>query len=168
MTPRYVAYKLWRSAWVILATLDQILLFHTESHLNTIKELCEKAENFRKTYNIDSDTAIMPASRNAIFRAAGSIVAAVDEIFTMHPDTTILRYSFNLSINIYNVSFLFIFRTAFCCTRPPGHHAEKHTPMGFCFLNNAGIAAKHAQAKFGLSRVAILVSANPTNLCLLH
>jgi hypothetical protein len=30
--------------------------------------------------------------------------------------------------------------------------------MGFCFLNNAGIAAKYAQVKYGLDRVAILVS----------
>jgi acetoin utilization deacetylase AcuC-like enzyme len=30
--------------------------------------------------------------------------------------------------------------------------------MGFCFLNNAGIAAKYAQEKYGLHRVAILVS----------
>jgi acetoin utilization deacetylase AcuC-like enzyme len=40
--------------------------------------------------------------------------------------------------------------------RPPGHHAETATPMGFCFINNAAIAARHAQAKHGAERVAII------------
>jgi acetoin utilization deacetylase AcuC-like enzyme len=45
---------------------------------------------------------------------------------------------------------------AFVAMRPPGHHAERATPMGFCFLNNAAIAARHAQAVHGAERVAIV------------
>ncbi len=40
--------------------------------------------------------------------------------------------------------------------RPPGHHAERQTAMGFCFFNNAAIAARHAQRHHGVGRVAIL------------
>ena len=47
-------------------------------------------------------------------------------------------------------------RNAFVATRPPGHHAELATPMGFCFFNNAAIAARHAQAAYGAERVAIM------------
>jgi acetoin utilization deacetylase AcuC-like enzyme len=47
-------------------------------------------------------------------------------------------------------------RNAFVATRPPGHHAEVATPMGFCFFNNAAIAARHAQAAHGAERVAIV------------
>jgi acetoin utilization deacetylase AcuC-like enzyme len=50
-----------------------------------------------------------------------------------------------------------MFRTAFCCVRPPGHHAERDRASGFCFLNNAGIAAKYAQSVYGIPRVAVLV-----------
>ena len=47
-------------------------------------------------------------------------------------------------------------RNAFVSTRPPGHHAELATPMGFCFFNNAAIAARHAQRAHGAERVAIM------------
>ena len=40
--------------------------------------------------------------------------------------------------------------------RPPGHHAERSTAMGFCFFNNAAVAARHARHRHGVGRVAIL------------
>lgn len=45
---------------------------------------------------------------------------------------------------------------AFCCVRPPGHHAERENAMGFCFFNNIAVAAMHALTAHGLSRVAIV------------
>jgi len=40
--------------------------------------------------------------------------------------------------------------------RPPGHHAEPHTPHGFCLFNNVAIAAERAVREEGLDRVLIL------------
>jgi acetoin utilization deacetylase AcuC-like enzyme len=45
---------------------------------------------------------------------------------------------------------------AFVGMRPPGHHAERVRAMGFCFFNNAAVAARHAQEKYGAERVAIM------------
>jgi acetoin utilization deacetylase AcuC-like enzyme len=45
---------------------------------------------------------------------------------------------------------------AFVAMRPPGHHAERHRAMGFCFFNNVAVAARHAQRKHGAERVAII------------
>jgi histone deacetylase 6 len=47
-------------------------------------------------------------------------------------------------------------KSAFCLIRPPGHHATQYTPDGYCFFNNAAIAAHYAKELFGLTRVCIL------------
>ncbi|MFW6003066.1 MAG: histone deacetylase family protein [Halanaeroarchaeum sp.] len=46
--------------------------------------------------------------------------------------------------------------TPFALGRPPGHHATPDDAMGFCFFNNAGIAAQYAIDREGADRVAIL------------
>jgi acetoin utilization deacetylase AcuC-like enzyme len=47
-------------------------------------------------------------------------------------------------------------RTAFCATRPCGHHAEPARAMGFCIFNQAAIAAAYALETFQLERVAVV------------
>ena len=81
---------------------------------------------------LDQDTAMSPGSYEAALRAAGGAAFAVDEV--MSGKTT----------------------NAFVATRPPGHHAELANAMGFCFFNNAAVAARHAQAAHGAERVAIV------------
>jgi acetoin utilization deacetylase AcuC-like enzyme len=81
---------------------------------------------------IDADTALSSGSWEPILRAAGGAVAAVDAVVAGKA------------------------KNAFIAMRPPGHHAETATPMGFCFFNNAAIAARHARVAHGLGRVAIV------------
>jgi acetoin utilization deacetylase AcuC-like enzyme len=47
-------------------------------------------------------------------------------------------------------------RHAFAAVRPPGHHAEVDTAMGFCFFGNIALAAEHLVRRHGLERVAIV------------
>ena len=65
-------------------------------------------------------------------------------------------YFFKFGIVHYNISIIFYESSAFCAVRPPGHHAESNKACGFCFLNNAGIAAMHAHVNYGVERVAVL------------
>lgn len=81
---------------------------------------------------IDDDTVVSPKSWQAALTAIGAANAAVDDVFSGAADNV------------------------FVASRPPGHHAEKTTAMGFCLFNNAAIAARHAQRKHGAERVAII------------
>src|ERR1700733_513618 len=81
---------------------------------------------------IDQDPSMSPGTFEAALRAAGGAIFAVDEVMG---DKV---------------------RNAFVSTRPPGHHADVATPMGFCFFNNAAIAARHAHNAHGAERVAIM------------
>ena len=81
---------------------------------------------------IDADTSVSPKSWEAALTAVGAANAAVDDVFSGTADNV------------------------FVAARPPGHHAEKTTAMGFCLFNNAAIAARHAQTAHGAERVAIV------------
>jgi acetoin utilization deacetylase AcuC-like enzyme len=82
--------------------------------------------------HIDPDTWMCPDTFEAALRAAGANVLGVDLVL----GGTVSR--------------------AFCNVRPPGHHAERATAMGFCFFNNVAVAARHALDHHGLERVAVL------------
>ncbi|HLI12545.1 MAG TPA: histone deacetylase family protein [Alphaproteobacteria bacterium] len=81
---------------------------------------------------IDADTVVSPGSGEAALRAAGAVCAAVDAVVGGEA------------------------RNAFCAVRPPGHHAEPEQAMGFCLFNNVAIAAQHARAAHGLTRIAVI------------
>jgi acetoin utilization deacetylase AcuC-like enzyme len=80
---------------------------------------------------LDADTVMSPGSLEAAERAAGAVTAAVRATLAGEHDR------------------------AFCAVRPPGHHAEPDTAMGFCLFSNIAIAARAALAE-GLTRVAIV------------
>ena len=81
---------------------------------------------------LDPDTSMNPNSLSAALHAAGAVVAATDMVMAGEVDS------------------------AFCAVRPPGHHATRDRPMGFCIFNNVAIGAAHAIAAHGLERVAVL------------
>ena len=47
------------------------------------------------------------------------------------------------------------FTRAFCCIRPPGHHAEEKSCMGFCLFNNVAVTANYLKFK-GFKRILIV------------
>ena len=48
------------------------------------------------------------------------------------------------------------FNSAYCVTRPPGHHAEKNKAMGFCVINNISVASSYLINKYKYKRVAVI------------
>ncbi|AWC25078.1 histone deacetylase family protein [Aminobacter sp. P9b] len=105
-----------------------ILYAHPESFVDSVRRQVPEEGLAR----IDGDTVLSPKSWQAALTAIGAANAAVDDVFSKKIDNV------------------------FVASRPPGHHAEKTTAMGFCLFNNAAIAARHAQKKHGAERVAIV------------
>ena len=81
---------------------------------------------------LDADTFISADSLSAAATGLGGALMALDAVLLGEADN------------------------AFCAIRPPGHHAEIATPMGFCLINTAAIIAREAQRKYGAERIAIV------------
>ncbi|TCS60468.1 acetoin utilization deacetylase AcuC-like enzyme [Primorskyibacter sedentarius] len=111
-----------------MAAEDDLLRIHPKSYIEGLRAALP-ASGFAQ---IDGDTFLSPGSMEAAWRGAGAVVRAVDMV---------------MAGDVAN---------AFCALRPPGHHAEKETAMGFCLFGNAALAAKHALDHHGLSRVAVV------------
>ena len=110
------------------ATHEMLTRVHPDDYVKGI-EAATPASGRRR---LDQDTMMSAGSYEAALRSAGGAAFAIDEV---------------MSGKVSN---------AFVATRPPGHHAELATTMGFCFFNNAAVAARHAQAACGAERVAIV------------
>ena len=112
-----------------LATREQLERVHPAAYCDALEEHAPRPGGHAM---LDPDTIMSGGSLEAAQRAAGGAVLAVDRV--MAGDAA----------------------TAFVATRPPGHHAERSRPMGFCLFSNAAIAARHARARWGVGRVAVV------------
>ena len=110
------------------AAREAILRVHPSDYLEAI----ETALPTQGYVRLDGDTVMNASTLEACLHAAGGACHAVDEVTAGRADN------------------------AFVAMRPPGHHAERATPMGFCFFNHVAIAARHAQAVHGFERIAIM------------
>jgi acetoin utilization deacetylase AcuC-like enzyme len=111
-----------------LATDEQLARVHPIEYVRAIRDAAPQAG----TVHLDPDTAMNPFTLNAALRGAGAAVLATDLVLEKKVSS------------------------AFCAVRPPGHHACRARPMGFCIFNNVAVAARHAVEAHGLERVAIV------------
>jgi acetoin utilization deacetylase AcuC-like enzyme len=111
-----------------MADGDIVSLAHPLEYFEAIRDAAPSEGMVR----LDADTSMSPGSFEAALRCVGGATFAVDEVMNQKASN------------------------AFVATRPPGHHAETAKPMGFCFFNNAAIAARYAQKRYDVERVAIV------------
>ncbi|MEM7490685.1 MAG: histone deacetylase family protein, partial [Pseudomonadota bacterium] len=107
---------------------DLLTLCHPQSYVDALTEAAPAA-GFAQ---LDADTHMSPGSLRAARLAVGGAVRAVDAVMAGEAPN------------------------AFVAMRPPGHHAETARPMGFCLFGTVAIAATHALAAHGLTRVAVV------------
>jgi acetoin utilization deacetylase AcuC-like enzyme len=112
------------------ATVEQIARAHPLDYVEAILDAVPDSGE----RHLDGDTVMTPGTGDAILRGSGAACAAVDAVLGGEA------------------------KNAFCAMRPPGHHAEPRTPMGFCFFNQVAVGAEQARAYMGSagSRSSIL------------
>lgn len=111
-----------------VADVAEVLRCHPQAYIDKVT----RAVPVRGWAALDGDTHLSPGSLTAALRAVGGMVAAVDAVMA------------GTATN------------AFVAGRPPGHHAETATAMGFCLFGTVAIGAKRLLDHHGLTRVAIV------------
>lgn len=111
-----------------LADDSEILRCHPRAYLDKVRAAVPQ----EGWVALDGDTVLSPGSLTAALRAVGGMVAAVDAVMAGEA------------------------ANAFVAGRPPGHHAESATAMGFCLFGTVAIGAKRLLDHHGLSRVAVV------------
>ena len=111
-----------------VATDEQLTRVHTPAYVRHIRNIAPPAG----VVHLDQDTAMAPMTLSAALHAAGAVVLGVDLVVAGKT------------------------QNAFCCVRPPGHHAGKERAAGFCIFNNVAVGAAHALSVHGLERIAIV------------
>jgi len=111
-----------------VATLTQLHRVHTPEYVRTIHQLSPKAGLVR----LDGDTSMGPMSLSAALHASGAVGLATDLVVQQKVEN------------------------AFCCIRPPGHHAGPANSAGFCIFNHVAVGVAHALAAHSIKRVAII------------
>jgi acetoin utilization deacetylase AcuC-like enzyme len=111
-----------------LVTEKQLEQAHTALHVHTIASMAPLEGHV----HVDPDTMMNKDTYQAALRAAGAAVLATDLVIAGNASS------------------------AFCCVRPPGHHAGRAEAAGFCFFNNVAVGIRHALNEYGLERVALI------------
>ena len=105
-----------------------LLRVHSARYVQYIRSVAPQAGLVR----LDPDTMMGPMSLSAALHATGAVILATDLVMRGEADN------------------------AFCCIRPPGHHAGRERAAGFCIFNHVATGVAHAIAEYGLERVAII------------
>lgn len=109
------------------AELSAVEAVHAPEYLGLIRHYAARGGGW-----LTADTPFSARSWEAALAASGAAIGAVDAVL----EGTV--------------------PSAFALVRPPGHHACVSEGMGFCLLNHAAIAARHAVRARGLERILLI------------
>jgi acetoin utilization deacetylase AcuC-like enzyme len=116
-----------RPQTVVPAGIDRLARVHDRDYIEGLQTYAARGGG-----RIEVDTMVSERSYEVARLAAGSVCDAVERVLRGED------------------------RNAFCVVRPPGHHALREAPMGFCLFNGVAVAAEMALQEFAVDRLLIV------------
>ncbi len=110
------------------ANLEWVETVHSKNYIQRFEDACRSGST---TFDFPDNQICADTFEIAVL-AVGGVLKATRQVMTGQIDN------------------------AFCAVRPPGHHAERESAMGFCYFNNVAIAARYLQAEWAIQRVGIV------------
>jgi acetoin utilization deacetylase AcuC-like enzyme len=101
---------------------------HDKNYIDRFGDACFSG---KKTFD-HPDNQMCSETYDTAFLAVGGILKTIDRVMQGKLDN------------------------AFCAVRPPGHHAERGSAMGFCYFNNVAVAARYLQGRWEIGNVGII------------
>ncbi|KAH9260011.1 hypothetical protein BASA81_001783 [Batrachochytrium salamandrivorans] len=120
-----------------MALDSELLTVHSKQYLAKLHRLSQSLDHAECNLQAQEEFESIYMNKNSLLAAklsAGSALTMLDAVFDHHPHL----------------------HRAAAAIRPPGHHAEHHCAMGFCFFNNAALVVKRALDVHSLAKVLIV------------
>jgi acetoin utilization deacetylase AcuC-like enzyme len=125
------------------AEREWLQTIHSDAYIDHVEDEIQRGAPFVDT----PDVAVSAASFDVARLACGAVLQVADAVMADDSKSNAGDNTEKVSAKISN---------GFALVRPPGHHAENDTALGFCLFNNIAICARYLQHRYGLDKIAII------------
>ncbi|XP_060112641.1 histone deacetylase 5 isoform X3 [Heteronotia binoei] len=133
------------------ATLDEIQTVHSEHHT-----LLYGTSPLNRQ-KLDSKKLLGPLTQKMYaVLPCGGIGVDSDTVWNEMHSSSAVRMAVGCLLELAFKVASGELKNGFAVIRPPGHHAEESTAMGFCFFNSVAIAAKLLQQKLAINKILVV------------
>uniref|UniRef100_A0A674IIR3 Histone deacetylase n=1 Tax=Terrapene triunguis TaxID=2587831 RepID=A0A674IIR3_9SAUR len=132
------------------ATLEELQTVHSEAHTLLY------GTNPLNRQKLDSKKLLGSITSMFVRLPCGGVGVDSDTIWNEVHSSGAARLAVGCVIELVFKVATGELKNGFAVVRPPGHHAEESTPMGFCYFNSVAIAAKLLQQRLNVSKILIV------------
>ncbi|XP_073469755.1 histone deacetylase 7 isoform X2 [Aquarana catesbeiana] len=133
------------------ASLEELQSVHTETHVLLY------GTNPHNRLKLDNrKLAGILAQRMFVMLPCGGLGVDSDTIWNELHSSNAARWAAGSVIELAFKVVTQELKNGFALVRPPGHHADPSTAMGFCFFNSVAIAAKQLQQRLDVRKILIV------------
>ncbi|XP_078085223.1 histone deacetylase 4 isoform X7 [Mustelus asterias] len=132
------------------ASLEELQVVHSEQHALLY------GTNPLNRQKLDSKKLLGSVTPMFVMLPCGGLGVDSDTIWNEIHSSSAARLAVGCVIELVFKVATKELKNGFAVVRPPGHHAEESTPMGFCYFNSVAIATKLLQQRLNVSKILIV------------